>query len=266
MITLIIEYVVLGAFAGLLSGLLGIGGGLVVVPGLAFIFAQQHLADANIMQLAAGTSLAVMIFTTGRGLLAHRRWKVDFWSIYKGMLLFVIIGTVCGVLLAHVLHSDVLRIILGVVVFVIVAKLLFWQRPESAEPSLPSRRVSATAATFIGSLSGLLGIGGGTLMTPFLLYFSVPLRQAMVVAIATSLTVALVGSVSFMLAGMHVANLPAHTLGYVYWPAWIGVAVGSLLCAPIGVKLAHRLPTALLTKIFAFFLLLVGIHLLIYAS
>ncbi len=257
---LVILFFFLGALAGLLSGLLGIGGGLVVVPGLAYLFQIEH-AGASYMHMAAGTSLAVMIFTTYRSLRAHLKRGVEFFPIYKQFAPGVVVGVIGGALLAHQLHADVLQIIFGVVVLLISINMLIG-REVSANHNLPRPVWMATFGVLIGGKSGLLGIGGGALTIPFLTYFNVSMRQAVVVSVAVGLTVACIGTASFILTGLHVPGLPKWSIGYVHLPAWAAVAAGSVTFAPLGAKFSHAINVKLLKRIFAVFLLIVGIRML----
>lgn len=259
---IVILYFVLGAFAGTMSGLLGIGGGVVVVPGLALLFRLQHFPADLIMHLAAGTSLAVMIGTTLRALYAHRRNKTKFWYIYRRILPAIVIGVVVGAIVAHYLNSRVIAIIFGVFIFMIGIHLLLGKK-VNPHRNLPGPLGMWGAGLLIGGKSGLLGVGGGSVMVPFLLYCNVELRTAMVVSIATSLTVSIVGTIAVGITGMHASGLPPFTTGYIYWPAWIAVVLGSILFAPLGAALSYRISVNWLRRLFAVFLLLVGLHLFI---
>lgn len=261
-IFIIFMYILLGAFAGTMSGMLGIGGGVIVVPGLAWLFGLQHFPHNLIMHMAAGTSLAVMIGTTLRALYAHRRHKTKFWHIYRRLLPGVIIGVILGAILAHYLHSYVIALIFATFILLISLHMLFGTQVNPRR-NLPGSVGMWGAGLVVGGKSGLLGVGGGSVMVPFLLFCNVEMRTAMVVSIATSLTVAMVGTVAVGLTGMYAQGLPAWSLGYIYWPAWIAVVVGSILFAPLGAALSYRISVPLLRRIFAVFLLLVSLHLFI---
>lgn len=258
---IILVYLAIGAGAGIISGLLGMGGGVVVVPALAFVFAWLKFPGSYIMHMAAGTSLAIMIFTTGRSFLSHRKRGIEFWSVYRRFVPGIIVGVILGGILAHYLHTDTLKIIFGVFLLLIAIKM-FAQKTTNPTRQLPGWKGMSTAGLIIGGKSGLLGIGGGAVTVPYLTYCNVPMRQAVVVSVATGWTVAVIGSITFSLTGLAAAGLPAMTLGYIYVPAWIGVAVGSFLCAPIGAALSHTLPVPLLRKVFAVVLFLIGVHML----
>lgn len=255
-------FIILGAFAGLMAGLLGIGGGLVVVPGLAYIYQFTSVPHEYVMQMAAGTSLAIMIPTTIRSLSAHLRHQAKVWPIYSRLMPSVIFGAILGALLAHVFDTKILQILFGFFVLYMAWRLWSDSKVE-ASTTMPGIWGTNIFGTIVGVKSGLLGIGGGVLTIPFLTRWSVPIRDAIAISNAVSFTVAVIGTVSFIVSGMfHSAHLPKWSTGYVYWPAWFPVALVSMLVAPLGVKLAHHLSPKILKRIFSVFLLVVAVQML----
>lgn len=254
-------YLIIGIVAGILSGTLGIGSGVFLVPAFAFVFGREHFSPDIIMHVAAGTSLATIAVTTTRALFSHLKRNIPFWPVYKHLFPGVVVGTVAGAVLAHYLHSQTLSIIFGVIVFLLGLKM-FFPLPESGKRKLPGTFGCSSVAFLIGGKSGLLGLGGGAMSTPFLTHFGVSMRQSVVVATAVSVTVSTVGAISFMFTGMYATHMLTWSTGYVFWPAWLGVIVGSLTFVPLGVKLSHRLPTVILRRVFAVFLCVVGVHML----
>lgn len=267
MLVILFIYFLLGSVVGMLSGLLGIGGGIVVVPALAYIFKHDGVTDVNIMHFAVGTSLAIMVATTMRSLkshLSHRgEGRKEFWRIAKKLMATVIVGVVVGAILADFLHSNYLQIIFGVVILLISIRMFMGNRFSKKERQLPSSQWLHVAGFFMGALSGLLGIGGGTTVIPYLLYYKVSMRIAVRVAIFVGMLVAIVGTISYIISGYN-EPLPAHCIGYIYWPAWLGTAVGSVLFAPLGVKLSYHLPTHVLRRLFSILMVLIGIHMLFF--
>lgn len=257
----VLIYLVIGIIAGLLAGTLGIGSGIFLVPALAFVFAHQHFAPSVIMHLAAGTSLAAIAVTTLRGLFVHLKQKSPFWSVYKPIFPGVLVGTICGAILAFYLHSRTLSIIFGIIIFLLGVKM-FFPLPTAGKRKLPGTFVCSAVGFFIGTKSGLLGLGGGSMSTPFFTHYGVSLRQSIVVATAVSVTVSIVGAISFAITGMFSTDLPHWSTGYIYWPAWLGIITGSLAFVPSGVKLSNTLPIDALRRVFAVFLLVVGVHML----
>jgi uncharacterized protein len=262
---LILAFILLGVIGGVLSGLLGVGGGLVVVPGLFFLFSLMHMPSDILMHMAAGTSLAVMIVTSARSLQAHLKRKVAFWPVYRKLVFGVIIGTVVGSIVAHWLKSQVLSLLFGL--FVLVAAIRSWLGKEEEvsdkdlKRGLPNLWVMNAMGLLIGAKSGLLGVGGAAITIPFLTYCRIALREAVVVSAAVGVTVSIVGMFAFMANGWNVVDLPAHSLGYVYWPAWFPVAGATMITAPLGARLSHTLPVITLQKIFAIFMFIVALQL-----
>ena len=211
---IIFLYFILGAFAGTLSGLLGIGGGVVIVPGLAYLFSLQPFPQGLIMHMAAGTSLAVIAMGTLRALYAHRRYKVKFFGIYRRLVPGIVVGVVLGVWLAHCLDGRVIRIIFGVFL-TLIALRMFFVKKISIHRQLPGKVGMTSVGFLIGGKSGLLGIGGGAITTPFLTYCNVSMREAVMVAIAVSLTVSTVGAVMVGIVGSFSQGLPAWSTGYI---------------------------------------------------
>lgn len=260
----VIFYLVLGGAAGLLSGMLGIGGGLIVVPGLAFAFHYHDLPHDSIMQIAIGTSFAIMIVTSLRSLLGHMSHQDEFWEIFKRLLPGLTLGVVAGALLAHSLPSKTLGVVFGVFVVLLVIRLFFFNKTNTTR-ALPGRLGMVTVGSCVGLTSGLLGIGGGALTVPYLLHCNVPIRRAVVVSVLTTLLIALLGALSFVVIGFHETRHLPWTTGYIHWPAWFAVSLGSMLFAPLGVKLSHRCQVKVLRRVFAIFMLFVAIHLFLRA-
>jgi uncharacterized membrane protein YfcA len=255
----ILIYFLIGTAAGILSGLVGIGGGVLIVPMLAMTFQKLNYNPAVIMHLAAGTSLSSMAITCARSLYAHMQRHVPFWDIYKKLAGGVIVGTIVGVFLAHFLHSQILGILFGIFLFLIAIKLLLERKPNPKH-TLPKQWGMSTAGFAIGTQSGILGVSGGIFSIPFLMHCNVEMRAIILVSIAVSFTVAFVGSICVLISGSFATGLPPHTIGYVYYPAWFFVTLGSVLFSPLGVWLSYRLPAETLKKTFASLLLVLAIH------
>ncbi len=258
-------YFLLGSVVGILSGLLGVGGGIIVVPALAFIFTKDQFPADSIMRLAVGTSLAIMVATTLRSLRAHLAYKgqehAEFLSISMRLLPTVIVGVVLGAILAYFMHSNYLRIIFGIMILIIALSMLMSRQRSKQSRALPANGWIRVGGLCIGTLSGLLGVGGGATVIPYLLHFQVPMRVAVKVSIFIGVVVSIVGTLSYVTSGLHKV-LPAHCLGYIYWPAWIGTGVGSVLCAPLGARLSYYLPSHTLRLLFAVMMIAIGLRML----
>lgn len=258
----IFAYLLIGICAGTLSGLLGIGGGLIVVPALIFLFGMQGISNEIIMRLTAGTSLAAMIIVSLASMRAHLQRGVQIIKLYKRLVAGLILGTILGVLIASILHSRILIFIFGLMLIVVAFLMLFGIKP-AANRKLPGKFGLFNISFLIGANSGMLGIGGGTITIPLLHYYNVSLRDAVGVSTAVSLTIACIGTISFISIGWHQPQLPRFSFGYVYLPAVIGIAIVSPFFAALGAAWSHRLPIENLRRIFALFLLAIGIKMLL---
>ena len=261
MITTYIIYICLGALAGLLAGLLGIGGGLVIVPMLNIAFELQHFPDAHIQHVALGTSMATIIFTSISSMRAHhKRGAINytaFWRLTPG----IITGTYLGSWVASILSTLVLKVLFGVFLYYVATKMLTGKKTESSR-ELPGMAGTFGAGNGIGIFSALVGIGGGTLTVPFLSWCNLNMHTAIATAAAVGLPIALSGTAGYVINGLGIEGVPGPHIGYVYIPAFLGIIVMSVLTAPLGAKLAHSLPVDKLKRIFAILLYIVGTKML----
>jgi len=257
----ILLYPLVGILAGLLSGMLGIGGGVVVVPGLAFVFAHLAVMHGFAMHMAEGTSLSVMIITAISSIYAHHKRGNVLWSVFLRLLPGILIGVICGVMLAGYLPARILKIIFGFFVLLMAFRMFLLIKSKPTR-KLPGCYWLSLVAFLIGGKSGLLGIGGGAITIPFLTYCNIPMRKASGTSIACTLPIATAGTISFAIMGFNVVVIP-HSIGYVYLPAFFGVASMSLLFAPIGAALSSKIDVSLVKRIFAVLLFVVGIKMIL---
>jgi uncharacterized membrane protein YfcA len=253
-------YLALGAFAGLMAGLLGVGGGLIIVPVLASVFARQGVDASIIMHLALGTSLSSIVITSISSVRSHHQHQAVLWPVFWQLTPGIVLGAGLGGLLAGQLSTGFLKPVFAVFELGVGLHMLLHRPPQQHSP-LPGKAVMATAGGVIGGVSSLVGIGGGTLTVPFLVWNSVGLRQAIATSAACGLPIAIAGSLAYVVSGWHHTLLPGHTLGFIHLPAFFGIILASMLAAPLGAKLTHRLPVATLKKIFGGFLLMLAIKL-----
>ncbi|WP_297528788.1 sulfite exporter TauE/SafE family protein [Thiohalobacter sp.] len=251
-----------GALAGLLAGLFGLGGGIVIVPALTALFGMQQLAPAYSTHLAVATSLATILVTGVASVRAHHRRGAVDWALVRRLLAGILLGGLAGAFLAAALPTLTLRRLFGAFEILVALQLLAF-RPGRALWRLPGRAGMTLAGGVIGAVSSVLGIGGGTLTVPFLVWSGLPMVRAVAAAAACGLPIALGGSVGFLLASRDVGNLPPGTLGFVYLPAWAGICLASVLTAPIGARWAHRWPTGRLKSLFALVLCLIGLRMML---
>ena len=251
-------YVGLGLVVGFVAGLLGVGGGLIIVPVLIMLLHANGLAAGMEPQLALGTSLASILFTSLSSVRAHHRHGAVEWSLVWRIAPGILFGTLAGALLATQLSAMVLKLFF--VAFLFYAATQMWLDFKPApHRGLPGRAGSTLAGSVIGVVSSWVGIGGGTLSVPFMLWHNVPLHRAIATSSAIGFPIAIAGAIGYVLGGQGVSGLPAGSLGFVYLPALLGIVLGSVLTAPLGARTAHRLPVRPLKRVFA--LLLVALAL-----
>jgi uncharacterized membrane protein YfcA len=254
-----IAYLGLGLFAGFVAGLLGVGGGLIIVPVLAFIFAAHHFPEAYVIHLALGTSLASIVFTSISSFRAHHAHGAVNWKIWREVTPGIITGTLLGSVLAAHLSTLFLKVFFVVFLFYVGTQMILDIKPKASR-ELPGLPGMFGAGNVIGAVSSLVGIGGGTLSVPFMTWCNVKLHQAIGTSSAIGFPIAVAGALGYIANGLAVPGLPEHSLGFVYLPALAAIAVASVLTAPLGAKLAHRLPVKKLKKIFAVLLYTLGVR------
>ena len=261
---LFMGYLLLGAFAGILAGLFGIGGGLIIVPVLVFTYHAQGVSPDIITHLALGTSLPTMIFTGFSSLRVHKQAGAVDWQIIRRLAVGMLVGAWLGGMTANLLSASTLNVIIGCFAWTMAVQMGLNLRPK-AERHLPGPVGTGIAGTVIGWMSALFGIGGGSLTVPYLSWNSVPMRNAVAASAACSIPIALAGSLSYLYAGWGHAGLPEWSLGFIYLPALLGIILTSTLFARIGARLAHRLPPQRLKQAFAMLMLVIGAKFMLFS-
>jgi uncharacterized protein len=262
LIFIFLGYVFIGMAVGVLSGLLGIGGGILMVPCLTMLLAYQHIPWSVLLPVVAATSLAVIASTSLFSLAHHLRCGHKIWDIYSKLLGGIVLGALFGVTMGVSLHPNLLRVLFGVFLLVIALVLCVRIEPK-AERCLPGKLGLSSVFFLVGFKSGLFGVGGGLITTPYLLYCNVPVQRAFAVACATSATIAIAGVCCFFVLSLSSHHLPAYTLGYVYWPAFLGIALVSPFTVRYGVRWAHQFSVMTLRRILACFIFFAGMNMLI---
>lgn len=243
----------LGAITGLFAGLFGIGGGGIMVPVLTLLFAQQQFPAEHLLHMALATSMAAIVPTAISSLLAHHKRSAVIWPVVTHMTPGILLGTFVGTFLASYLSAAPLAIFFSCFMVFVALQMVINRKPSPTR-QLPGIWGMNASGIGIGSISALVAIGGGTLTVPFLVWCNISLPVAIGTSAAAGLPIALSGAVGYVVNGWQQPGLPAHTLGYVFWPAVLAMASMSFMTAPLGAKLAHRLPVALLKKLFALLL------------
>jgi uncharacterized membrane protein YfcA len=249
--TILALYFVAGCAAGFFGGLLGIGGGLILVPVLAMLFAAQQMAEPLVMPLALGTSLASIVFTSLSSIRAHHaRGAVD-WRLVRRMAPGLVLGAAIGASLSACFSSGALKLFFLVFATLAATQMLIGCQPQATR-NLPGSATLFAVGSAIAGIASLAGVGGASMAIPFMTWCSVPLRRAIGSASAFGLPIALAGVAGYIVNGLDIADLPPLSLGFVHVPALAAITAGSALAVPPGAALSHRLPVTALKKIFAF--------------
>lgn len=250
---LIFELLLAGVGAGLLSGLLGIGGAMVLVPVLTFVLTRQGIPAEYTVKMAVATSLATICFTSLSSVRAHHRRGAVRWDIVRVLAPGIIVGSIAGAQVAVALPAKVLGILFACFVAFSATQMFMDRKPK------PSRTVPGRLATFgvgivIGLLSSLVGAGGAFVSVPFMLWCNVKMHDAVGTSAALGFPIALASSVGYAWAGRALPHMPPGALGYVYLPGLLVISLASMSLAPLGAKLAHGLDIRRLKRVFAVFL------------
>ena len=241
MLISLVVYCLLGAVAGVLAGLLGVGGGIVIVPMLVFAFGWQNFPPDVLMLMALGTSMGSIMFTSVSSSLAHSRNKGVRWDAVRLIPPGLLSGTFCGSFLASHVPARFLQLFFVAFLFFVVTQMLSGKKPKPSR-HLPGFAGMSAAGGIIGVGSSLVGIGGGTLSVPFLLWNNLDMRKAIGTSAAIGFPIALAGTLGFITNGWNAPGLPEYALGFVYLPALVGIVAVSMFTAPIGAGIAHKLP------------------------
>ncbi|MGE4324542.1 MAG: sulfite exporter TauE/SafE family protein [Pseudodonghicola sp.] len=254
-----------GTFAGLISGLLGIGGGIFLVPVLLLVFHGFDVPDTVIMQLCVGSSTATIVATSLRSVWSHHRRGAVETTILRAWAPWLAGGAVLGVLTATGLKSDTLMLIFGTLAALMGVYMAAGNPDWRLGDSHPGRRIHGPYAGLMGFVCAMMGIGGGTFGVPMLTAYGTPVNRAIATSAGFGLLISLPASVTYLLARPDTTGLPPLTLGLVSLPAFACIVAMTFLTVPLGARLTHVLPAGLLRRIFAVFIILAAINMLLKA-
>ena len=261
-IEMILVMLAVGSFAGFVAGLLGIGGGMIIVPVVLWVLQMKGLGGIEHAQhLAVGTSFAIMVFTTFSSVMAQQRKGSVDWAVVRRMAPGMVAGVMIGSMLAKRLSNEALQIFFIVFVVLVALKTLTDAKPKPTR-SLPGPAGLGAVGALFGMASSWVGIGGGSLSVPFMLYCNVPVRTAVGTSAGLAWPIAVAGAVGYHYSGWNVAGLPEGALGFWYLPAVAVLSVATMLFAPLGVKAAHKLPPEKLKLAFGLLLLVIAARML----
>jgi len=254
-------YLAIGLAVGFLAGLLGIGGGMVMVPMLVFVFTAKGFPVEHMMHLALATALATIAFTSLSSVRAHHRHGGVDWAVARTMAPGILAGSLAAALAAGFIPTRPLAIFFTGFMFYAAAQMFVEIKPRAGR-QLPGRAGLFAAGAGIGAISSVLAAGGAFLSIPFLAWCNLPLKRAIGTAAANGFPIAVAGTVGYVLQGSRVPDLPEWSLGYVYLPALLLIVAASMPMAPLGARLAHRLPVKRLRMVFALMLFALGLRML----
>ncbi len=258
MVISLLTFSALGILVGILSGLLGVGGGIVIIPVMIFSLSALNFDPNIIMKLSLGTSFSTIMITSVSSIASHHRRGAVEWDLVKTLAPGIILGVFVGGILVSHLSNQALKIIFSLFMGISATKMLL---PASQNPYVLIRKLTTPImilwGVLIGFISALVGIGGGAITVPFLSALGHDMRKAIATSAAVGFPIAVTGTLTALLTGwQHTQWQTHHALGYVYLPGLLGIVITSIFFAPVGAKLAHTLPVPLIKKIFAYFLLL----------
>ncbi|MBY5933989.1 sulfite exporter TauE/SafE family protein [Tateyamaria omphalii] len=251
----------IGAFAGVLAGLLGVGGGIVLVPAFFYAFQTLGYDGPDLMQMCLATSLATIIVTSVRSVMSHNKKGAVDWDILKGWAPGIVVGAVLGMVLVAQLRSTTLQAIFGILALIVGLYMGLGRASWRVGPSMPEGVGRAALSPAMGFLSVLMGIGGGSFGVPLMSLFSVPIHRAVATAAGFGVLIAVPSVIGFLLVGIE-GPVPPLTIGAVNLIAFGIIIAMTLITAPWGVKLAHAMDPGPLKRVFAVFLILVALNML----
>ena len=246
----LLAYALTGAFVGFLAGLLGIGGGMTLVPILAAMFAAQQFAPGHTVHLALGTGMASVMFTSTASVRMHHRLGGVDWTLVRRLGPAMVVGTLVSTALSGWVPQRALALSFAVIVYAGATQILLGRKPAPGRTP-PGTPALVAIGLAIGVVCGLVSAGGAFLTVPFMLFCGLAMTTAIGTGAALGVPVAIIGTVGFVFSGWRVPDLPPLALGFAYLPALAGIVAGSMLTAPWGARAAHRLPVKVLRRIFA---------------
>jgi uncharacterized membrane protein YfcA len=259
---LILELAALGIGTGFLAGLLGIGGGMVMVPFLTLMLTARGVSPQLTVKMAIATSMATIIFTSISSVRAHHKRGAVRWDIVKRLAPGIVIGSLVGSLgVFSVIKGSALAIFFGLFVGFSATQMFLNKAPKPTR-QLPGTAGTVTAGGVIGFVSGLVGAGGGFISVPFMAWCNVAIHNAVATSAALGFPIAVANVAGYIASGMRVENLPPASFGYIWLPGLVVVALCSVFTAPLGARAAHALPVGRLKRVFASILYLLAAYML----
>ena len=258
---LVVGFLVLGAIVGFLAGLLGLGGGMTMVPLLTFVFTREGFAPEHVVHMAIATAAATILFTSVASMREHQRHGAILWSVVLGLAPGITIGSLVGPQIVGGMSTGVLSAFFGVFVAAAATNVLLDRKPKPTR-ELPGRGGLIAVGGGIGLIASMVGAGGAFMTVPFMTACNVPMRNCVATSAALGLPIAMASTIGFVVAGLSQTGMPPNTIGYVYVPALLAIVAASVVSAPIGARAAHRWPVNTLKRAFAFVLYALAAYML----
>jgi uncharacterized membrane protein YfcA len=252
--TLALGLVVAGVVGGLVAGMLGVGGGIVIVPILYHVLALLHVDEGVRMHIATGTSLATIIPTSFSSVTAHNKKKAVDWELLRRWAIPMLIGVVVGSALSGIARGQVLSLVFAAVALPVALQLAFVSEQRRLADHLPAGPAGYVLPFGIGGISTMMGIGGGTVGVPTMTLYGLPIHRAVGTASAFGAIISIPGTLGAILAGWHASGLPPYSLGYVNLLGLVLIAPASYFMAPFGAQIAHSTDVKKLRMLFALFI------------
>ena len=250
---LIFELALLGLGTGFLAGLLGIGGGMLMVPFMTIILTAKGYPQAYTVKMAVATSLATICFTSLSSVRAHHKRGAVMWHVVRLLAPGILLGALIGAQVATALPGKVLSVLFAIFVAFSATQMLLDRKPKPSR-TLPGRLGTFSMGGLIGMVSSLVGAGGAFISVPFMTWCNVKIHHAVGTSAALGFPIALAGTLGYIWAGQDLPPMPAGSIGYLYLPGLIVIALASMSSAPLGARTAHRMDIRPLKKVFAFVL------------
>ena len=247
---LVAELLLLGCFTGFLAGLLGIGGGMLMVPFMTYLLSSKGMPAEHVVKMAIATSLATICFTSIASVRAHHQRGAVLWPVAKLLAPGIVVGSLLGAQVAKALPSAALAILFALFVCFSALQMLLDRKPAPTR-QLPGTAGMVGAGSVIGLLAALVGAGGAFVSVPFMTWCNVKIHNAVATSAALGFPIAVAGTVGYVIAGWSLRDMPPGTLGYLYLPALLTISVASVLTAPFGARTAHRMDTRQLKRVFS---------------
>ena len=247
---LVPAFVALGCLVGFLAGLLGIGGGMTMVPLLTLAFAHQGFAPDRVVHMAIATAIAVTVATSLSSARAHHAQGLVMWPVWKLLVPGVLVGSLLGPQIAEGISTGLLATIFAAIASLTATQMLIDRKPKPAR-ELPGAPGLLGVGFGIGLISSMFGAGGAFVSVPFMTWCNIKIHNAVATSAALGLPIAVAGTIGFVIAGLRETGMPRYSVGYIYLPALIALSVGSVVFAPVGARLAHRWPVKKLRRAFA---------------